>query len=154
MIEAHSAFFSMSPIDAFWTLRILPRIGSKRLELGVAASFAVPSAESPSTMNSSVRSTSLLRQSTSLAGSDDDSRAFLRRCASRCCRAATRVREAPTDLLQDLREPAPWSLAWSRSGMLVELSPFHDLGHESRRRQACRAPPWSGPRTAARPAVR
>ena len=28
MIEAHSAFFSMSPTEAFWTLRILPRIGS------------------------------------------------------------------------------------------------------------------------------
>ena len=28
MIAAHSAFLSMSPIEAFWTLRILPRIGS------------------------------------------------------------------------------------------------------------------------------
>ena len=28
MIAAHSAFFSMSATDAFWTLRILPRIGS------------------------------------------------------------------------------------------------------------------------------
>ena len=28
MIEAHSAFFSMSPTEAFCTLRILPRIGS------------------------------------------------------------------------------------------------------------------------------
>ena len=35
------------------------------------ASLAVPSAESPSTMNSSLRSTSLLRQSASFAGSDD-----------------------------------------------------------------------------------
>ena len=28
MIAAHSAFLSMSETEAFWTLRILPRIGS------------------------------------------------------------------------------------------------------------------------------
>ena len=50
-------------------------------------------------MNSSVRSTSVLRQSASLAGSEDDSSAFLRRCASLCCRAATRVRDAADHLL-------------------------------------------------------
>ena len=86
----------MSPTEAFCTLRILPRIGSSAWNSEFRASFAVPIAESPSTMNSSVRSTSVLRQSASLAGSDDDSSAFLRRCASRCWRAATRVRDAPT----------------------------------------------------------
>ena len=52
--------------------------------------MAVPSALSPSTMNSSVRSTSLLRQSASLAGSDEVSSAFLRRWVSLCSRALIR----------------------------------------------------------------
>ena len=86
----------MSPTDAFCTFRILPRIGSSAWNSELRASFAVPRAESPSTMNSSERSTSLLRQSASLAGSADDSSAVLRRCSSRCCRAATRVRDAAT----------------------------------------------------------
>ena len=59
MIEAHSAFLSMSPTEAFWTLRILPRIGSSAWNSELRASLAVPSAESPSTMNSSVRSLSV-----------------------------------------------------------------------------------------------
>ena len=52
--------------------------------------MAVPSALSPSTMNSSERSTSLLRQSASLAGSEEVSRAFLRRWVSLCSRALIR----------------------------------------------------------------
>ena len=84
MIEAHSAFLSMSPTEAFWTLRILPLIGSSAWNSELRASLAVPSAESPSTMNSSVRSLSLARQSRSLAGSAEDSRAFLRRWVSLC----------------------------------------------------------------------
>ena len=84
MIAAHSAFCSISPADFFWVLRILPRIGSSAWYSESRASLAVPSAESPSTMNSSLRSTSLLRQSASLAGSALDSRAFLRRWVSRC----------------------------------------------------------------------
>ena len=54
------------------------------------ASLAVPSAESPSTMNSSLRS-SALRQSTSLAGSAEVASADLRRWLSRCSRAAIRA---------------------------------------------------------------
>ena len=84
MIAPHSAFLSMSVTDAFWTLRILPRIGSSAWNSEFRASLAVPSAESPSTMNSSLRSTSSLRQSASLAGSEEDSRAVFRRCASLC----------------------------------------------------------------------
>ena len=95
MIEAHSAFLSMSPVDAFCVFRILPRIGSSAWNSELRATLAVPSAESPSTMNSSERS-SLLRQSTSLEGSEDDSSAVLRRWFSRCWRAATRAREALT----------------------------------------------------------
>jgi hypothetical protein len=59
----------MSLMDAFWTLRILPRMGSSAWKSDDRASLAVPSALSPSTMNSSLRSTSSLRQSASLAGS-------------------------------------------------------------------------------------
>ena len=74
----------MSATDAFWTLRILPRIGSSAWYSLSRASLAVPSAESPSTMNSSLRSTSSMRQSASLAGSDEVSSAFLRRWVSLC----------------------------------------------------------------------
>jgi hypothetical protein len=84
MIEAHSAFLSMSPTEAFWTLRIFPRIGRSAWNSELRATFAVPSAESPSTMNSSLRSMSLVRQSASLDGSALDSRAVLRRWVSRC----------------------------------------------------------------------
>ena len=90
MMAAHSAFLSMSATDAFWTLRILPRIGSNAWWSLDRASFAVPRALSPSTMNSSDRSTSVLRQSASLAGSEEVSRAFLRRWVSLCSRALIR----------------------------------------------------------------
>ena len=56
MIAAHSVFLSMSASEAFCTLRILPRIGSRAWNSESRASLAVPSAESPSTMNSSLRS--------------------------------------------------------------------------------------------------
>lgn len=91
MIEAHSTFDSMSDTDAFCTLRILPRIGSSAWYSLFRASFAVPRAESPSTMNSSVPSTSFDRQSASLVGSEEFSSAFLRRCVSLCARAEMRV---------------------------------------------------------------
>ncbi len=91
MIEAHSALRSMSAIEAFWTLRILPRIGSRAWCSELRASLAVPRALSPSTMNSSLRATSSVRQSASLAGSEEDSSAFLRRWVSLCWRALTRA---------------------------------------------------------------
>src|SRR6516165_5733703 len=90
MIAAHSAFLSMSASEAFCTLRILPRMGSRAWNSESRASLAVPSAESPSTMNSSLRS-SVDRQSTSLAGSDELASADLRRWLSRCSRAAMRA---------------------------------------------------------------
>ena len=90
MMDAHSAFLSMSASDAFCTLRILPRIGSSAWNSELRASLAVPRAESPSTMNSSLRS-SALRQSTSLAGSAEVASADLRRWLSRCSRAAIRA---------------------------------------------------------------
>ena len=117
MIEAHSVFLSMSPTEAFWTFRILPRIGSSAWNSELRASLAVPSAESPSTMNSSVRSLSVARQSASLAGSAEDSSAFFRRWVSRCWRAARRVLEAPTTFSITSRA---WDL-WSR---LVEVRNF------------------------------
>ena len=97
MIAAHSAFFSMSVSDAFCTFRILPRIGSSAWNSESLASLAVPSAESPSTMNSSLRSSDD-RQSTSLAGSAEVARADLRRWFSRCSRAAIRVLAAAATL--------------------------------------------------------
>ena len=97
MIAAHSEFFSMSASDAFCTLRILPRIGSSAWNSEFLASLAVPSAESPSTMNSSLRS-SADRQSTSLAGSDELASADLRRWLSRCSRAAMRACAAASTL--------------------------------------------------------
>ena len=116
MIEAHSVFLSMSATEAFWTLRILPRIGSSAWNSELRASLAVPSAESPSTMNSSVRS-SLARQSASFAGSAEDSRAFLRRCVSLCWRAAILVLAAPATLSMTSR-------AWAFSARLVEVRNF------------------------------
>ena len=92
MIAAHSALWSMSVSEARCTLRILPRIGSSAWKSLRRASLAVPSALSPSTMNSSDCSTSLERQSASFAGSDEVSSAFLRREISFCLRADTRAR--------------------------------------------------------------
>ena len=117
MIEAHSVFFSMSPTEAFWTLRILPRIGSSAWNSELRASLAVPSAESPSTMKSSVLSLSAARQSASLEGSAEDSSAFLRRWVSLCWRAAIRVLDAPTTF-------SITSLAWAFSSRLVEVRNF------------------------------
>ena len=91
MMAAHSAFFSMSAIEDFWTFRILPRIGSSAWNSELRAALAEPIAESPSMMNISERSTSSERQSASLAGSAEVSSAFLRRCASLCWRAVMRV---------------------------------------------------------------
>ncbi len=95
MMAAHSAFLSMSASDDFCTLRILPRIGSSAWNSESRASLAVPRAESPSTMNSSLRS-SADRQSTSLAGRLELARTDLRRWFSRCSRAAMRVLAADT----------------------------------------------------------
>ena len=97
MIAAHSVFLSMSASEAFCTLRILPRIGSSAWNSESRAFLAVPSAESPSTMNSSLRS-SADRQSTSLAGSAELASADLRRWFSRCSRAAIRVLAAAATL--------------------------------------------------------
>ncbi len=82
MIAAHSELCSMSETDAFCTFRIFPRMGRRAWKSLERASLAVPNALSPSTMNSSERSVSLVRQSASLAGNVDDSSAFLRRCVS------------------------------------------------------------------------
>ena len=99
----------MSVTDAFWTLRILPRIGSSAWKSELRASLAVPSALSPSTMNSSLRATSSLRQSASLAGNEDVSRAFLRREISFCLRADRRARISPTTLSSSSDDCALWS---------------------------------------------
>src|SRR5438874_1414770 len=40
MIEAHSAFFSMSPTEAFWTFRILPPSGDDLADDGAGGGCA------------------------------------------------------------------------------------------------------------------
>ena len=80
----------MSETEAFWTLRILPRMGSSAWKSEDRASLAVPRAESPSTMNSSEEVTSSVRQSASLAGMVEVSSAFLRRWFSLWVRAEMR----------------------------------------------------------------
>ena len=102
MIAAHSVFLSMSATDDFCTFRILPRIGSRAWNSESRASLAVPSALSPSTMNSSLRS-SAERQSTSLAGRLELASADLRRWFSRCSRAAILVSAAAVILSTRLR---------------------------------------------------
>jgi len=84
-IDAISAFFSVSPSDAFWTLRILPRSGSSAWYSDTRAIRAEPRAESPSTRKSSLRATPVVRQSTSFGGIAAPSSAVLRRAASFCC---------------------------------------------------------------------
>ena len=116
MIEAHSAFLSMSPTEAFWTLRILPRIGSSAWNSELRASLAVPSAESPSTMNSSVRSLSVARQSASLAGSARGLQGVLAALgllvlAGRDAGSWRRRRPSPSPAW-----PGPSRPAWWRSG--------------------------------------
>ena len=120
MIEAHSAFLSMSETDAFWTLRILPRIGSSAWNSELRASLAVPIAESPSTMNSSERSTSVVRQSRSLDGSVELSRAFLRRWVSLCSRALMR------DFISETTFSSS-SAACALSPRLVDVEPVGQL---------------------------
>ena len=150
MIEAHSAFFSMSPTEAFWTLRILPRIGSSAWNSELRASLAVPSAESPSTMNSSVRSMSLERQSASL----DGQRRGLQRVLAALGLPVLAGREPGLgragDLLHDQLGLGLLG-ALGRGEELLQLGRDH-LAYDAARPPACRAPPWSGPRTAARPA--
>ena len=114
MMAAHSALCSMSAAEAFCTLRILPRIGSKAWFSLLRAFLAVPSAESPSTINSSDVATSSLRQSASLAGRVEVSSAVLRRVISLCIRALTRARISPT--IFSCRARA-WALR-SRLGLL------------------------------------
>ncbi len=132
MIDAHSVFDSMSATDAFWTLRIFPRIGRSAWYSLSRASLAVPSAESPSTMNSSLCSTSLDRQSTSLAGRAEFSSAFLRRWVSLWARADTRAFISETIL----------SSTRCRLGLVVALARARTCRRapSRRRSQRCCAP--------------
>jgi len=66
-------------------------------------------------MNSSVRSTSLLRQSASLAGKDDVSKAFFRRWVSLCSRALIRDFISATTFSRR-------SADWAFSPRLLEVS--------------------------------
>ena len=113
----------MSLTEAFCTFRILPRIGSSAWNSLLRASFAVPSAESPSTMNSSDWATSDERQSTSFAGSDEDSSAFLRRWVSLCVRAEMRAFISATTLSSS-------SAVWFLSSRLGEANRAVELARD------------------------
>ena len=105
-IAEHSALSRTCCRLAFCTLRILPRIGSSAWYSDERAIRAVPRALSPSTMNSSLRSTPVERQSTSFGGIDAPSRAVLRRAASFCCFWVSRTRAASTIFCRTVRASA------------------------------------------------
>ena len=144
---AHSALESMSPTEAFWTFRIFPRMGSSAWKSEERASLAVPSAESPSTMNSSERATSSVRQSASLVGIEDVSSAFFRRCVSLWTRAEMRDFISLTIFSSS---SADWalSLRLAEFELGVDLL-FHHLAPRWPGPPTCPGSPWSGPRTAA-----
>ena len=122
-MEAHSELSSMAESDAFWTFNILPRIGRRAWYSEFRADLAVPRAESPSTIKSSVCSTSSERQSESFAGSDEDSSAFFRRWISLCARTETRVFAAPAIFSSTKRDCAfvPRELKYLVSSVLTTL---------------------------------
>ena len=89
-----SLFASMRSSRAFSTLISLPRIGRIAWFARSRPCFAVPPAESPSTMKISAFAGSRSWQSASLPGRLASSSAPLRRVSSRALRAASRARTA------------------------------------------------------------
>ena len=79
---------------AFSTFKIFPRIGKMAWNSRLRPCFAEPPAESPSTINNSHFSGSLLEQSASFPGKLLISNAPLRRVTSRALLAAKRAFEA------------------------------------------------------------
>ena len=104
-----SLLASTLSMRAFSTLRILPRIGRIAWVCGLRPRTAEPPAESPSTMNTSEMTGSLLWQSRSLPGRPPDSSRPLRRVASRALRAAIRAAAACTDLRTMSRPSLGWA---------------------------------------------
>ena len=94
-------FFSILSSRARSTFRILPRIGRMAWVRGSRARTAVPPAESPSTMNSSLSRGSWLEQSFSLSGMPTPDRPVLRRMALRAFLAATAGLGRADGLLDD-----------------------------------------------------
>src|SRR6478752_6008526 len=84
---------------AFSTLMIFPRIGRIAWNIESRPDFALPPAESPSTMYNSERAGSVERQSASLPGNPPISNAPLRRTRSRAFRAAARAWDDDTALV-------------------------------------------------------
>ena len=110
-MDAHSELSSICDSEAFCTFKIFPRIGKMAWNSEFRAAFVVPSADSPSTINNSVRLTSSERQSESFVGSEEDSSAFFRRCKSLWARAEIRVRDAPATFSRIKR---PFALSMRR----------------------------------------
>ena len=114
-----SLFFSILSMRARSTLRILPRIGRIACVRGSRASTAVPPAESPSTMNSSLSAALRLEQSFSLSGMPAPDSAVLRRMALRAFFAATRAWAAACAFLTTLLASVGFSSSHSARRSLV-----------------------------------
>ncbi len=109
-----SSELSILSMRARSTLSSLPRTGRMACVSVFRPPLADPPAESPSTMNSSARSTSLVRQSASLAGMEPESSAVFRRVRSRARRAASRAWAATTPR---------WASFFASAGLVSSHSP-------------------------------
>src|SRR5699024_4231299 len=94
IIERISLLFKILSNRAFSTFNILPRNGKIACVSESRPDLVDPPAESPSTINISLREGSLLEQSASLPGKLETSKADLRRVTSRAFLAARRAWDA------------------------------------------------------------
>ena len=120
MSACTSLFFNILSRRARSTFRIFPRIGRMACVRGSRASTAVPPAESPSTMNSSLSAGSPLPQSFNLSGMPAPESAVLRRMALRAFFAAIRACAAATAFFTT--RLASVGFSWNHSSNLVLVS--------------------------------
>ena len=116
-----SVFFNILSRRARSTLRIFPRIGKIACVCGSRASTAVPPAESPSTINSSLSAGLPLWQSLSLSGIPAPDRAVFLRTALRAFFAAIRAWAAATAFLTIRFASVGFSSIHSSSFVLVSF---------------------------------
>ena len=116
-----SVFFNILSRRARSTFKIFPRIGKIACVRGSRASTAVPPAESPSTMNSSVSLASVLVQSFNLSGIPAPASAVLRRTALRAFFAASRACAAAIAFLTMRFASVGFSCIHSSSRALVSF---------------------------------
>lgn len=114
MMAEHSALLRICVCEALRTLRIFPLIGRSAWKVELRAAFAVPSAESPSTIKSSEMSSLPGKQSESFAGIAEVSMMFLRRVISFAWWALSRACISLTIFSRS-------GMRWSRSFFLSVL---------------------------------